>query len=231
MEKRNISLRPFEVKVEPTKYLLKASADVWYDLIGMFHIYDVRNKEFLQSILIKNNSKKYEEVAKFCYEFIMPLEDFELLTPYSEFETLYKIIKDKPILKQKATQSFYDDYVENIAGVKKEIKYFDFDCSNEKLKISETIKSIPQYVRDWSRGSSSAFDEIFIYDKINEKFIYHFNEFCPYETDDEEITDNRQSFVQFFSTNDDYIMLVSLNPYQNLWLFENNELSKMLNSK
>ena len=79
MQKQTISLVPFETDIKPTKYVLTATADVWYDLVGVYHIFCKRSNEILHSILIKDNSKPFEEVARFCFDYLMPSRDFILL--------------------------------------------------------------------------------------------------------------------------------------------------------
>lgn len=240
-KKQTINLEPFEVDIKPSKYLLKATADVWYDLTGVFHIYDCQYKQLLFTILIKDNSKKYEEVAKFCYGLIMPSKDFELLTPYSKYESLFKVVDGKVSQIIKATKFIYDDddkelYYEWGAGfwdvnsgltkIERIEKYKPVDISHEKLKISDIIERTPSYLRTWPGGW--AFDQIFIYDKVNQIFVCEFMEYCPYETEDDSITDKRMDLAFYYNNHSDYILLTGLNPYQDLWLFEDEKYTKLI---
>ena len=232
MNKEIIRLEPFEVVVNPPKYLVGATADVWYDLTGIFHIYGSVNKQHLLSIEIKNNSKQNEQIARYLFDYLIPSEFFEVLEPWDNFKTLYKLTDGLPLEEVRANKFLYEDLRDEIsqtmmihegnAFTKSETP----DLSDSRFCISNTIEELPVFLENWCNGW--AFDEIFVFDKTEKKFIYHFYEYCPYSTGDDEITDKRQDFAMSFCDEEKYLMLTPINAYSSLWLNENNTVLPLI---
>ena len=226
-----ISYAEFEVEAEIPLYLESATADVWYDLTGTFFIYDLNEEKFLTTLYIKDNSSKYEQIACFIFDYLMPTEDILVLKPYSEYDNLYRVNENHLELIKEASKSLNDMSIEDeyfssmmITEVPKIIT--NYDISEKGLKIVSTNLNVPNYLEDFEGGWG--FDGLYIYDRIKNQFTYRFLEFCPYTNNNDEITNKRQDYISSFVADKDISVFQPISKYKSLYTFNKIKLEKLV---
>ena len=225
-----ISYAEFEIEVEFPMFMESATADVWYDLTGTFFIYDLKKEKFITTLYIKDNSLKYEQIACFIFDYLMQAENFLVLTPYCEYSNLYSIIGNQIELVKKASKSYgmtsEDEYFSSMMIKETPKVLTHYDISDEQLKIVNSHFEVPSYLRDFKGGW--AFDELYIYDKIKKQFTYKFLEYCPYTTDNNEITNKRQDYISSFVTDKNISVFQRFSKYKALYTFSKDQLNKLI---
>jgi len=171
-----------EVKIP--NILINATADVWYDLIGNYYIYDSNAKEIVYMAHIKDNSDEYKDLAIVLFEDVLYSISLTLLTTIDPYVSLYHVVDNKPVVKVPATKFIsYDRNELDFLGIKRINLFEDLNYN----VVPDTNIKVPSYLWFYNSFSLSDFGESIFFDDKEERFTNHFTEVCPYHLTDEQI--------------------------------------------
>ncbi len=242
--KKKSIVEEFNLDITIPKYLTNATADVWYDLTGIFFVYDVNLEKFIYSIHIEDNKDKFKDIAIHLFDNYLASDDYLLLKGYSDYKNLYKVKKDGSIsvAKPKTNFSFdhefdkipfYDPLFFEEKEVNSDKNYCKLDCKKDNvintnvsdLDINSDVLKIysdfetPFFLTD----DSNCNDETYFYNLETKKFQLFFDDFC-YSKNSEFLSNLREDLlIKFYELN----VFAQYSPiwrYCSIWEYENDKL-------
>ena len=183
--KKKSIVEEFNSDIDIPKYLTNATADVWYDLVGVYFIYDIKQEKFIYTINIEDNRDKFKDIAIHLFDNYLVSKEYLLLTPYSEYKNLYKLNSDGSIsIAQAKTNFSLDDEQDEVLFYETpffETKEFGSEKNDNKLdcKKDDVVKVNVSDLDINSKvlGVYSDFETpLFLTDDSKEKFISKFTD-------------------------------------------------------
>ncbi|WP_064967827.1 hypothetical protein [Tenacibaculum ovolyticum] len=242
--KKKSIVEEFNSDIVIPKYLTNATADVWYDLIGIFFVYDVNQEKFIYSIHIEDNKDKFKDIAIHLFDNYLVSDDYLLLKGYSDYKNLYKVSRDGSIsVAQSKTNFSLDDEQDKIPFYETrffEVKEFNSDKNNCKLDcekddiininvsdldITSKVLGIysdfetPIFLTDDSNSN----DETYIYNLETKKIQLFFEEFSFYQNSQFLYNLRNDLLIKFYELN----VFAQYSPiwrFCSIWEYENDKL-------